>query len=75
MLVRFVEKGTGNVYEVGPDASEVRLSNTTIPKIAEVLWNKDGVHLVARYLKDGETETIQSYSAALITSAEDQTSG
>ncbi|MDO8483091.1 MAG: hypothetical protein Q7S86_04725 [bacterium] len=76
VLVRFVEKGTGNVYEVGPDSSEeTRLSNTTIPKIAEVIWNKDGTRLVARYLKDGENETIQSYYAALVTSAEGQATG
>src|SRR3989344_3251474 len=68
VLVRFVEKGTGNVYEVGPETSEeTRLSNTTIPKIAEVVWNKDGTRLVARYLKDGENETIQSYYATLTT--------
>ena len=76
VLVRFVEKGTGNVYEVGPETSEeTRLSNTTIPKIAEVVWNKDGTRLVARYLKDGENETIQSYYAALSSPSEGQPGG
>ncbi len=70
VLVRFVEKGTGNVYEVGPNTSdETRLSNTTIPKIAEVVWNKDGTRLIARYTKEGENDTIQSYYAALMNSA------
>lgn len=71
VMVRFVEKGTGNVYEVSPETSdETRLSNTTIPKIAEVIWHKDGAHLVARYLKNDETDTIQTYYAALTASAD-----
>lgn len=76
VLVRFVEKGTGNVYEVGPEASdETRLSNTTIPRVAEVIWKKDGAHLVARYVKDDENEIIQSYYAALNPSADGQPGG
>ena len=76
VLVRFVEKGTGNVYEVGPETSEeTRLSNTTIPRIAEVIWKKDGTHLVARYVKDADNEVIQSYYATLGASADGQTTG
>ena len=64
-LVRFVERGTGNVYEVSPKSSvETRLSNTTIPKIEEVLWNKNGTHIIARYTGD-DGDSIKTYSASL----------
>lgn len=76
IFVRFVEKGTGNVYEVSPENStETRLSNTTIPKIQEVIWQGDATHLIARYTKDGEGDTIQSYYAALGTPAPGETDG
>lgn len=66
IFARFIEKGTGNVYQVSPENSdEVRLSNTTIPKIQEVVWQGDALHLIARYTKDGENDTIQSYYAKL----------
>ena len=73
VMVRFVEQGTGNVYEVSPEFStETRLSNTTIPKINEVLWNKTGTRLIARYTKDGEDDTVQSYYAELTNSGQSQ---
>lgn len=42
-VVRFVEKGTGNVYETKSNTNSVnRLTNTTIPKILKAIWLKDG---------------------------------
>jgi len=76
ILVRFMEKGTGNVYEVSPDNSaETRLSNTTLPRITEALWNKNGDRLIARYEKDGEPDNIQSYYAKLTASGTGQPEG
>lgn len=38
-VVRFVEKGTGNVYEAKSDSLMVeRLTNTTLPKIIKAFW-------------------------------------
>ncbi len=66
VLVRFLEKGTGNVYEVSPDISgENRLSNTTLPKVQEAYWNKTGTKLVARYEKSDSTTGIETYYAEL----------
>ncbi|MCR4311269.1 MAG: hypothetical protein NUV54_01740 [Candidatus Taylorbacteria bacterium] len=68
VFVRFVEKGTGNVYEVSPTVvGETRLSNTTIPKIQEVFWSKAGNSFIARYEKDGTSDTIATYYAVLTT--------
>lgn len=76
VLVRFVERGTGNVYEVRPDTGgETRLSNTTVPKIAEVFWNGAGTKIIARYVKDGTSDTIQTYAATLNPPAAGETEG
>ncbi len=50
-VVRFVERGTGNVYEVKSDSlvSE-RLTNTTIPKIIRSFWLPDGSGFLAQTL-------------------------
>ncbi len=64
-LVRFIERGTGNVYEVRPDSNtETRLSNTTIAKISEAFWNKGGTRVLARYTGDNG-DSIKTYSALL----------
>ncbi|MBI2476338.1 MAG: hypothetical protein HYV67_03790 [Candidatus Taylorbacteria bacterium] len=69
VLVRFVERGTGNVYEVGPARDgETRLSNTTVPKIEEVLWHKDGRKVILRYAGD-DGDSIKTYSASLAAKA------
>ncbi|MEK7647331.1 MAG: hypothetical protein AAB378_03130 [Patescibacteria group bacterium] len=41
--VRYIEKSTGHVYEIGGDGSNrVRISNTTIPKIWSAEWSPKG---------------------------------
>ncbi len=58
--VRFVEKGTGNVYEARSDSSEVkRLTNTTIPKIIRAFWLGDGSGFLAQTLVP-DTEIIET---------------
>lgn len=65
-FVHFIERGTGNVYEVAPaNSTERRLSNTTIPKIEEALWNGAGTTVIARYSGDGG-DSIKTYSASLV---------
>lgn len=50
-IVRFVEKGTGNVYEVASDSVKVeRLTNTTIPKVVRAFWLPDGSGFLAQTL-------------------------
>ena len=65
VLVHFIERGTGNVYGVSPQSdTETRLSDTTIPKIEEALWDKTGTKVIARYAGD-DGDSIKTYSASL----------
>jgi hypothetical protein len=59
-VVRFVEKGTGNVYEAKSDTIAIqRLTNTTIPKIIRALWLPLGSGFLAQTLV-AESETIET---------------
>jgi hypothetical protein len=59
-VVRFVEKGTGNVYEVRSDSNNIaRLTNTTIPKIIRSFWLPDGSGFLAQTLL-AENEVIET---------------
>jgi hypothetical protein len=50
-VVRFVEKGTGNVYEARSNTVNIqRLTNTTIPKIVRAFWLPDGSGFLAQTL-------------------------
>jgi len=64
-LIRFIERGTGHIYETSTNSlTQVRISNTTIPKIQETVWlDKDS--LIIRYLDD--SDIIKTFSANLIT--------
>ncbi|MES2087933.1 MAG: hypothetical protein V4467_02980 [Patescibacteria group bacterium] len=76
VLVNFIEKGTGNVYQVSPENNlEIRLSNTTIPKIQEALWNKTGSQVITRYTTSDEVDSIKSYSGFLLPKSADNPDG
>lgn len=65
-IVRYQERAAGNVYEIeAAGEGEKRLTNTTIPKVYEALWNKAGTALIARYVRDG-SETVESFSAHIV---------
>lgn len=64
-VVRFMDRGTGHVYEADNVSEEIiKISNTTLPKIYETYWNKNLTALVSRYLRD-ETDTITNFYAEL----------
>ncbi|OHA94361.1 MAG: hypothetical protein A3E02_00575 [Candidatus Zambryskibacteria bacterium RIFCSPHIGHO2_12_FULL_38_34] len=53
-LVRFIEKGTGNVYEARSDSVAIqRLTNTTIPKIIRAFWLPNASGFLAQTLLSG----------------------
>ncbi len=59
-VVRFVEKGTGNVYETKSDSlNNERLTNTTIPKIIRAFWLPNGSGFLAQTLLP-ESEIIET---------------
>lgn len=65
-IIRFVEKGTGNVYEANSTSSKIeRLTNTTIPKIIRAFWLPDGSGFLAQTISN-ETELIETRFVKLI---------
>jgi len=63
--IRFVERETGHVFEIGEEeAVSRRITNTTIPRIQEALFaTKDSV--LIRYLAD-DSETLQTFAAQIM---------
>lgn len=56
--IRYVEKETGNIYEVPADSyNSTRITNTTIPGTHEAVWIDEN-NIVLRYFSDGEIETF-----------------
>ena len=52
-LVRFVDRGTGHIYEAESISDKInKISNTTLPKIYEAYGNKNGTNFILRYLKN-----------------------
>ncbi|MBI5134567.1 MAG: hypothetical protein HZA81_04285 [Candidatus Taylorbacteria bacterium] len=67
VFMRYVERATGHIYETSDETtSSTKISNTTLPKIHEALWSKDGSKLLIRYLKDG---IVRTFYAQLSTSS------
>lgn len=64
-IVRYLARATGNAYEIPAEGGAAkRLTNTTIPKIYEALWARNGVSVLARYLKE-DGETIETFSGSI----------
>ena len=62
-IVRYVDRGTGHVYETNDIDSEIiKISNTTLPKIYEAYWNKNLNKSILRYLKDNTDTIVNFYS-------------
>lgn len=60
-VVRYIEKGTGNIYDYLPEKKETqRLTNQTIPRIQEAFFGDNGNKVFIRYLKD-DNQTIETY--------------
>jgi len=67
--VRYIDKATGNAFEsalrlVGTN----RITNTTIPKVYEALWQPQGSAVILRFLID-DNETIRSAFGKLVTTS------
>jgi hypothetical protein len=76
-VLRFVDRANGNVYEYIPITQTgiaTRITNTTIPKIQEVVWSNTGNSLIYRYLDD-TTNAITSFSANIKTSTSSDSLG
>ncbi len=57
--VRYVERGTGHIYEVPVrDGDELLISNTTIPQTIEAIFSSDGTRVVMTAQRNEKNETI-----------------
>jgi hypothetical protein len=66
-ILKFVDRAVGHTYEypvLDQTGGPTRITNTTIPKIQEVVWSSTGIELVYRFL-DGETDNISSFSSKI----------
>lgn len=65
VFFRFIERATGHISESPADEMITnKVTNTTIPKIYEALWTKDGSGALLRNLKEDD-ETIVSFYASI----------
>lgn len=62
-VVRWVDRGRGNVYEAYGDTLDIRtISNTIVPKIYESVWNKTASSFIAATLNDDNTVSTLVYA-------------
>lgn len=62
-MIRYVEKGTGHIYETKTTAlGQEKISNTTIPRIYEAVW-VDESSVILRYFNEGGD--LESFYAEL----------
>ncbi len=62
-VVRWVDRGRGNVYEASYDSSAITtISNTVVPRIYESVWNKNLTAFIGSIFQDGDTSWMAVYS-------------
>ncbi|MDR3558171.1 MAG: hypothetical protein P4L61_01430 [Candidatus Pacebacteria bacterium] len=61
-FVRFVDRGTGYVYDMSATSSmPVNISNTTVPLVYGTYWNGNGMSGIFRYIKEGSDDVTNFY--------------
>jgi hypothetical protein len=64
-LVRWIDRGTGKVYQANSnDLTIAKLSNTTVPMVYESYWNKKASAFIFRSLQD-DSDTITTFYTEL----------
>jgi hypothetical protein len=65
-IVRWIDRGRGNILEAKEDSLDINtLSNTLLPKVYESVWNADATSFVGSMLAD-DNQTINTVFATLI---------
>ena len=58
--IRFVDRGTGNIYETATSSLEItRITNTTIPKVNSAFFGNNGNSIALQYLDS--SDNIQTF--------------
>jgi hypothetical protein len=64
-IIRFTDKATGHTLEANSSNNGIiKITNTTIPKIHETVWSKNGTGLISRYT-NLNSPSIQTYLASI----------
>jgi hypothetical protein len=64
-ILRFIDRGTGRVYEANSLTEDLKtLSNTTINRVYESLWNKSATAFVIQYMKS-DSDAITTFYTEL----------
>ena len=73
--LRYIERETGRVYEQGLDGKTTRLTNTTIARVRQALWQPSGEALIAQYQENGSAQIKTIRASLLENESDDQTPG
>lgn len=66
--IRYIERGTGHVYEIDLDGgNKKKISNTTIPGIFDVIFSTDGSRAILKYISNGN---LNIFSAKISSTTE-----
>ena len=61
-FVRFVDRGTGYIYDMNTaSATPANISNTTVPFVYESYWNSNAMSGIFRYIKEGGDDITNFY--------------
>lgn len=64
-VVRYIDRGTGHIYESKMDQLNIdKISNTTISRVYRSFWNKNLTSTVLQYIKDG-SDDITTFTGTL----------
>ncbi|MFA6404628.1 MAG: hypothetical protein WCW03_01350 [Candidatus Paceibacterota bacterium] len=65
-VVRWVDRGRGNIYEAGMDSVTIKtISNTLLPKVYESWWNKNNTTFIGQYMA-GDSDAVTTVIANII---------
>lgn len=63
-IIRWIDRGRGNIYETNSETTDIStISNTIVPKILKSVWNRDLTSFVATI--QNENDTLSSVYAEL----------
>jgi hypothetical protein len=63
-IVRYADRGQGFINEINLRTGTIsKISNTTIPKVQEVVWANKGDSIIYRYISD--SDAVRTYTATL----------
>jgi len=61
--VRFVESGTGHIYQVDSTGNETKLSGTTFPGARSAVWSTEGTRVAIT--REVDTSTLETFNGVI----------